>query len=208
MWTEFVNSISDPEQRRFMPNYSEASDLPSIVAMLRENDATIPVTKERWLGIVNSVQSEVKVFQADVLRDIMKSLKGSKQQATDSLAPLKQKTDARDVTEDEDNDFGVLERASSLFRCDLPECRDLFGYSAIFGHRHFRHLKWVFVFRALQHLDEAGPVVKMILRALNLPEDTSLAAMEQLNSRFMCLCGHPKFQKPMTFDSLVCLVLF
>jgi hypothetical protein len=47
----------------------------------------------------------------------------------------------------------------------------------------------------------------MVLKALDLPDDTSLTAMEAMDGRLICLCGHPDFLKPLTFTSLVNLPL-
>lgn len=206
MWTEFLTSMPNQEQRRLMSLHSDACDLPAIAAMLYEDNATIPVTEERWLAIVDSVEFQVTMRQAGVWHDLRQCLKKPKKHW---LAAPEWKTETDDITgeeSDDDDDFTVLEKASSLFRCD--KCySNLFGHAAIFDHLHFRGKKWVDILPWLRH--EAGTelVVTTVLRALKLPEDTPLAAMEQLNGRLMCLCGHPDFQNPTTFGDLVCLVL-
>jgi hypothetical protein len=193
-----------------MLHHSDGCDLPTIAAMLYEDNATIPVTEERLLAVLDSVMSAVKLSHMDMKHALIKQLKNAKRFATHWLVPPEWKAEAEDITvkeTDDADDFNVLDKASSLFRCDTDDCKDLFGHTTIFDHCHFRSMKWVHILPRLQHEAEADPVVRMVLKALKLPEDTSLAAVEQLNGRLMCLCGHPDFRKPITFGLLVCSAL-
>jgi len=203
MWAKLLASIPDQEQRRLMPRHSDVYDLPAIAAMLYEDHATIPVTEERWLAVVDSVDSQVKMWQAEVRHDLLLLLKSAKNLPPHWFLTPALKPQAVDVTGDE-VDFSVIDKASSLFRCGTYGCKDLFGHAAIFDHRHFHNRKWVDILSRLQC--EAGTelVVAAVLKNLNLPEDTSLAAMEQLNGRLICLCGH---RNSTTFGELVCLIL-
>lgn len=64
MWAKLLASIPDQEQCRLMPRYSDVYDLTAIAAMLYEDHATIPVIEQRWLAVVDSVDSQVKMWQA------------------------------------------------------------------------------------------------------------------------------------------------
>ena len=199
--------MPDPMPRRLMPHHPEACDLPTIAAMLYEDNATVPVTEERWLTIANSVISDMKV---DIRPDLVKRLERAKTQAAHLLGPLQRKTEAESTKAEEGDHgdyFSVLDRASSLFRCDTYGCKELFGHAAIFNHHHFRNMRWVHILPRLQYEVAAEPVVYAVLKALRLPEDTPLAVVEQLNGQLVCLCGHPDFRKPLTFRSLVCSIL-
>lgn len=74
---------------------------------------------------------------------------------------------AVDITGDSyEDDFSILDRASSLFRYGAYGCKDLFGHAA----SHFRGRKWADTLSKLQC--EAGTelVVAAVLKNLNLPE--------------------------------------
>jgi hypothetical protein len=90
-----------------------------------------------------------------------------------------------------------------MFLCDTFNCKKPVGYPALFDHCHLNGLKWSNVLSAVGHDIDMKPTVLMLLKALELPDDMSLAAMEDMDGRLICLCGHPDFRKPLTFSSMV-----
>jgi hypothetical protein len=190
IWAEFLAAISDPAKRSLMPSHADACNLPVINTMLFEDKARIPVTEQRWLAIVDLILAQVEQFQANVKRALIKCLKTKSE-------------DWYWHDADENSDFAILEKPSSLFTCSMRVCNELIGYPAIFRHAHMWDLMWSHVAARLYHEPRIEHTVNMVLQLLQLPGDTSLAAMEGLDGRLVCLCGHPKFRKTMAFGSLV-----
>lgn len=191
MRAEYLAAISDPTKRSLMPIYADAYNLPLIKTMLFEDKAQIPVTEQRWLAIVDLIPAQVEEFQANVKHDLIECLK------------MKSAGWRPAVDTDENVDFAVLDKPSSLFTCRSSRCYELIGYPAIFRHIHMRDLIWPHIRGGLYHEPEIEHTVNRVLKLLQLPGDTSLAAMERFDGCLVCLCGHPKFRKTMTFTSLV-----
>lgn len=193
-WTALVAAIPDPVERSLMPNSVDACNMPPIKAMLSEGNAQIPISKERWLAIIGLIPSEVEKFQAEVKRTLADHLKTKGPQIY-----------VREIQEDasDDCDLSVLAKATTLFTCQYDRCNEPIGYPGIFSHIHLNGLTWSRIIDLLLYEDAVEPTVEMVLKVLGLPEDTSLAAMEELDGRLMCLCGHPRFREPMSFKSLV-----
>jgi hypothetical protein len=140
MWMEFVDAVSDPNKRDFMPHHIDACEMPAIASMLYEDGAQIPVTQERWLAITLSVPHQVEDFQNKVKRDLLNLLKNPSQPSTHWYLPL-----AKEVIQDQpahnagdDDDFSILDAASSLFVCG--HCKEPVGYPDLFDHRHLNGL--------------------------------------------------------------------
>jgi len=55
IWDELVDAMPDAKERCLMPNINDAWVLSTVANMLAEDDAQIPVTKERFLGRLDSV---------------------------------------------------------------------------------------------------------------------------------------------------------
>ena len=199
---EFVNAVSDPKKRDIMPHYIDACEMPTIASMLYEDDAQIPVTQERWLAITHSVPHQVEEFQNKIKCDLLNLLEKPRQHWY--LPPAKKVIQDQQAQNTSDNDdFNILEAASSLFVCDQYGCKKPVGYRVLFDHSHLNGLKWSSVIASIQHEAAIKPTVMMVLKALDLPDDTSLTAMEAMDGRLTCLCGHPDFLNPLTFTSLV-----
>jgi hypothetical protein len=176
-----------------MPIHVDAYDLPIVKAMLNEDEARFPVTEQRWLAIVDLIPVQVGEFQANVKHALIRCLRSTSRHW---------RWDA-DENPDFAPDLAILEKPSSLFTCTNYGCQELIGYPAIFTHIHMRNLMWSQVAGRLYHETEVKHTVNMVLEILRLPGDTSLTAMEELDGRLVCLCGHPNFRKSMTFKSLV-----
>jgi hypothetical protein len=197
IWTEFVEGTPDTQDRWLMPNFEDACDLPTIEDMLMDDDVQIPVTKEIFLAKLDSILSDVAHFQKTVKRDLVKLLMPNKY-VSDTSNPI-----AGDV--DGDVDFTILDDASSLFSCPTWRCNKLIGFPAIFAHEHVQKVEshWHVVQHAMKPDSTVGPTVSEVLKIFGIPKGTHVAALEELNGRCVCLCGHPEFRAPMDFGSLV-----
>jgi hypothetical protein len=103
-------------------------------------------------------------------------------------------------------DISILDRASTLFTCcDSWGCKTLLPYPDIFEHEHVKELATLSPY-TLCFLQPEAPVMSMailLLKCLGLSEDTPSMALVELKGRFVCLCGHPRYLKPMDFGTLV-----
>lgn len=197
LWAEFLAAISDPVKRDLMPTHADACDFPVINAMLYEDKAQIPVTEERWSAVVSLIPAWVKEFQANVKNDLIKCLKIKTRE-------WRQCTPESTNDADENSDFNaIVDKPSSLFTCNLRNSEELIGYSTILRHMHMHNLTWSYVSVRIYHEPQIEHTVNMVLKLLRLPGDTTLSAMEKLDERLVCLCGHPEFRINMTFGSLV-----
>lgn len=197
LWDKYLadkDKEKNENERPFMPHFDDICDLPAIATMLSENDATIPVTEERWLSVAESILSQLSDFRLQVQRDLTEKLK----------VPSHPNGYAEDLS--------IVSFATSMLKCS--RCDAGLTYPTMFEHYHFRKIhfpsnlavRWSRM-QAMLILDyELQSTAKLVLNDLALPDDTPHAALESLSRRFICLCGHPDFQKPMSFASLVSFI--
>lgn len=199
IWNEMVTSITDSQERMLMPHHDDACELPSVAAMLLEDDARIPVTEERWLAIVHTIPSQVADFQDKVKRDFVRRLK--------AVPKMNQwysnQVDSKSDDNVEDGDFSILEKASSFLKCNNYECEERLTYPACLTHSHISDYKWSIALSRLRRDEPTESTFKLLLDHLKLPEDASHAEVEALNGRLVCLCGNPKIRNPMSFWEMV-----
>jgi hypothetical protein len=183
--------MPDTQEKSPMPRLVDVYHLLTIEDMIAEDDAQISVTKERFLARPEAIHSDIAEFQRTVRRDFVKLLTP----ATDVLGAV---GDA-----DQDMDFDLLQRASSLFRCPYA-CRSLLPFSALFTHNHVKNSSYSW--SQLKHRVRPNMVTQTVLAVLNIfgvPENATVTALGGLDGKCVCLCGHPDFRTPMTFSSLV-----
>jgi hypothetical protein len=208
-WDEFVVSRSWGSQPWSLPRFVDACELPSINRMLAEDESRVPVTAERWQAVVGSVPDDLNRFADQVMRDIIKLLKI----ATSDTNTIKAEAAAEEAHEDMDP--SIFKKASSLLSCGVTGCQNLHTFPEILEEEHvtpYRYLdfpdrKWSDLLSRLKHEPEVFRCASLILKTLEWPEDTHLAALDECNIKLICLCGNPKFQQPMDFRSLVSLGL-
>jgi len=208
-WDEFVHSHSwGGAQPWALPRFVDACDLPAIDKMLADDESKIPVTVERWQAVVGSVPDDINRFAHQVMRDIIRLLKVAELETNCVKADVPTAVDAY-----EDMDPTIFDRASSLLSCGVTDCQNLFTFPTILEEEHvtpyryfnFYDRKWSHLLSRLQHEPEVFHCVSLVLKTLRLPKDTPLAAFDEFDRKLVCLCGNPKFQKPMDFRSLVSL---
>ncbi|KZP22842.1 hypothetical protein FIBSPDRAFT_952413 [Athelia psychrophila] len=54
---------------------------------------------------------------------------------------------------------------------------------------------------------DTGPVVQIILKALQLPEESTFEELRAFDGKLVCLCGHPSHRQPKNFVALVSHIL-
>jgi len=179
-----------------MPTFFDACELPTIAAMLLDNDAHTTITEERFLTQKEVILTDIIGYQIKIKRELVKRFLSQKAVGMD-----KQSTTAS--IENEEMDLSILDRATTLFGCWF--CKTLLPYPDIFEHHHvkeFTAFSPAILFR-LQPRANVEPTAVLLLNALGLPEDTSVAALDDVNGQLICNCGHPAFRKPIDFGTLV-----
>lgn len=122
-WKEYLASILDKTRYRVIALCQDVCDMPVISEMLLENDATIPVTMERWLSVADSVPSILADFQTKFQNDLVKRLHPSGEYTTSD-------------TGINERDLHILNLATSVFRCFC--CDACLSYPAGFEHEHIQ----------------------------------------------------------------------
>ncbi|KII91488.1 hypothetical protein PLICRDRAFT_509418 [Plicaturopsis crispa FD-325 SS-3] len=169
------------------PSLDDACAFATLHDTLFEEESTVPFTEDRWRSVLGPFSLEVKGFELKQKRDIVKLLQGP--DGTSSPAAT------------DDSDLKILDRASSLLRC--ARCLKLFGYPALLEHMgHCGQLSWCkHRFQPLE--SSVSETVSAFLKFLDLPDDTPHKLLAAMGSRFLCLCGNPKFCEAMDFNTLV-----
>jgi hypothetical protein len=174
--------------------------------MLAEDESAIQVTAERWQAVVGSVPDNLNEFANQVTRDVVRLLKVVNSDTNSADVDTAIVDDTPHVA-----DPSIFERASSLLSCGVSGCKNLLTFPAILQEEHvtpyhnfdFHDRKWSDLLSRLKHEPEVFRTVSVVLKTLELPDDTCLTAFDAFDRKFMCLCGNPQYQKPMDFQSLV-----
>lgn len=204
-WDKFVLSYSwDSEKPWALPRFVDACDLPVIDKMLAEDESSIQVTAERWLAVVASVPDEIKKFADRVTHDMVRLLNAVNSE-TNKYGPT--------TFNNEEVDLTIFERATSLLSCGRSDCKNLLTFPEILQEEHvtpyqnfnFQDRKWPDLLSRLRHSPEVFRTVSLVLKTLELPDDTPLALFDAWDRKFICLCGNPQFRSYMDFKSLVSL---
>lgn len=194
-WGAFATKMPSGLEKP-LPTFSDACNLPTVVGMLADNDAYTTVTEERFLSREDAIISDIAEYQTNIKRELVKLL--VERRMID--------VDTQDGSNTEEVNLSVLDRATTLFKCcRIFDCRTLLPYPDIFEHAHVKELT-TFSGR-IWNLQPAGLDIKstivVLLKALGLPEYAPATAIDDLNGRLVCLCGHPRYRKPMDFGALV-----
>jgi hypothetical protein len=191
LWNVTLASIP-ADQQGTMPTYADVVKLPTVVAMIEEADAQLPVTKERWNTFRDAVMLEVEQCRRGIQRNLVALLRPGNDTTEDNV-------DTRPNDSGENNDLQILSKPSSLFTCF---CRKLLGYSTLMDHAR-SHARCTPLLDML-HCESLVPaVVSQVMNVICLPDCTTLRDLEKLGEKFICACGHPAFRKPVTFIDLV-----
>jgi len=199
-WASFIADIRTSQAREVMPTFIDACELPTIAAMVVDNDAHTTITEGSFLAQKEAILADIIEYRVKIKRELVKCF-----QSQGTLSTDKQNTTAG--IESEEMDFSILDRATTMFGCSgfWHSCKTLLPYPDIFEHQHVKELVTFSptTLLRLQPGANVGPTAGLLLNALGLPEDTSVAALDDVNGRLICNCGHPDFRKPMDFGALV-----
>jgi hypothetical protein len=196
IWYAFLAEVD----RTTMPAFLDTVRLPSVAAMLDEDSAQVTVTQERWEAIKESCLLDVDGHRLKIIRDLQTMMKKAKE-AKDS-----DKSDVDDDMKphcDEQHELDVASDPTALFNCCYNYCKQLNSYPALLHHSYADHNDLDWSKGRYRYDDRIPSVVSMVLRAVGLPQTTTRADLDKLDGRFVCLCGHPKYRKPLTFVKLV-----
>lgn len=89
-------------------------------------------------------------------------------------------------------DPNMLGHAATIFRYFKRECEDMLpGLEGLLGHPHFKDMCWTDICGRV-----SGDLMQMILKALQLPDESTFEALHAFDGKLVCLCGHPGHRQP------------
>lgn len=170
---------------------------PLVQTLLSENNYQIPVTPDRF----SSIQDELVMWVDRELAPIYSAMANSFRSTHQvSLSPSISGVSDREL----------LEKVVTMFGC--VSCKGVYDYKA--HSKHGKECPKAIRARSLGP-QCSKPVGKhaiilavRLLQLLGLPEDSTRALVEQTfcETKFVCLCGNPRFRKQVGFFALVRLV--
>jgi len=167
---------------------------PQVQKLLSEGDYQTPVTPERF----SSIHDELVIWADRELAPTYSAM-------ADSFRSMHQGLLSPETSGVPDREF--LEKVVTMFGC--KSCKAVHDYK-----KHVKHRKECLkAVRARSFVSQgSGPVGEhavmlalRVLQLLGLPEDSTRALVEQTfcETKFVCLCGNPKFRKQVGFFELV-----
>ena len=167
---------------------------PQVQELLSEGGYKIPVTPERFSSIHDQL-----VLWAD------RELAPTYSAMANSFRSVHEGVPSPGASGVSDREF--LEKVVTMFRC--KSCKAVYDYKAYTKHERecpktVRTL--IFGPRGSEPSEKYAVVLALrLLQLLGLPEDSTRALVEQTfgETKFVCLCGNPKFRKQVGFFELV-----
>jgi len=173
LWESLVVNILSVQEMKLMPTFHDACKFATIVEMLADDDAHTTVTDHRILEQKEAILADIAQYQTKIKRELVRLYVS--QPTIGGTANL----DTTSIGETEDVDFSILDRATTLFKCDSSwQCTALLPYPTIFEHVHVKKFRDS-SFTMLNHLKPevmARPTAILLLKDLGLPEDTPAIA--------------------------------
>jgi hypothetical protein len=168
---------------------------PAFQEMVEEEDATLPVTQERWNAIKDKAEIQLRQLTGKIYRDVLKRTKEGSLPFSYGLYMGNPFASPSWSEDREDEDTSAIKFASTVVKC--AGC-----HKVLFGARAIHHtyecnsncLQWLSIRRSVK-------VAQAVLRAVGMEEDAPVEDVESLE--FNCTCGHPDFKLPMSFEKLV-----
>ena len=195
-YCDFLGRLN-PLDRATMPHWPEARTLPSIAGVLSRHQQDISTTPGRpfWDSLFKTAQSETTLYSTAVKKALVRLLKYASPNPFSSSA----------------NMDDILNHARSVFQCknDLcghPSARS-FNYPDILSHITQSSLQFSWSRDWVECDPGVMKIIFLMLKNLNLPVDTSRSAIQDLDGKLICLCGHPDHLKPTSFHKLVSTLL-
>lgn len=193
LWISFMQLQSDEwneEERALNPKLNDIYELPSVSALLSENEACNQVTEDVFILKAHLILAERAELMIKIKRDLAKML-------TPSVPPSE---------DDSAVDLGILDHATSLFPCSrLYSCKQLLPYPAILLHEHSleEESRWELFKPRIQPKLDLQPTIRKVLDILCISKDGPAAAVKELDGRCVCFCGHPNQGVRVDFGTLV-----
>ena len=170
---------------------------PQVQKLLSEDDYRTPITRERF----SPIRDELVLWANRELAPTYSTMANSFRSVHWSLL-------SPDISGASDREF--LEMVITMFGCKA--CKTVYDYKS-----HAKHSKECSKAIRARSFGSggSGPVEKHavvltlhLLKLVGLPEDSTRALVERTlgETKFVCLCGNPKFRKQVGFFELVCPV--
>ncbi|KDQ57924.1 hypothetical protein JAAARDRAFT_57740 [Jaapia argillacea MUCL 33604] len=193
-----VNNYSTYLDRILMPRVFDASKLPSVITLIEEDEATIPVTQERLESILEDFSREAEEHKQAIKEDLLRVLGKSNFPTDGSLK------ESRDISPSADDADSLFLLPSSFFSCQnrlqhSTSCHHLRRYPEILDEVHVRERAWAT--SPVKYDHQTGKVAQYVLQALGLKADITQTELDALDGRFFCLCGKPGL-RPMDFGDI------
>ncbi|KAF7986740.1 hypothetical protein HWV62_20306 [Athelia sp. TMB] len=200
IWEKHLMEMGEQDRPNIMPHYLDVAEFAPIKNVLYENEAREPFTQSRWDTVIECLPTEIDTFRTKVIYTLTKRLEADKPNGLGwEKTFVLQSPDLEEAA-----DHVVLERASTLFRCFHYACREtLPGITGILEHEHLNKSAWNHICGKLGGIPHSKAAVQMILKTLQLPENSTFEAVCAYDGNLVCLCGHPQHREPKTFLELV-----
>ncbi|KZT29042.1 hypothetical protein NEOLEDRAFT_694464 [Neolentinus lepideus HHB14362 ss-1] len=211
LYRRFLASI-DPGTAAMMPALNDVYWLPSMRALLWEDDAT--VTEEQWMSIRNQFLEDAKKHEQHI-RDLYLSLAkvntGTRYKSRADNQYTIQRREGRGDYE------SFLSSLRAIFVCGEKNCHGLLRFPDNRLHYHTRDgvpmpRLSCFLDIGLDHGlkqdsftydEEIVDIALHVLEILGLPKDSPQTVLDSLRGRLECLCGKARVSQPMSFGLLV-----
>lgn len=183
LWESLLGSTESQQNRVLIPNLPDAVELPAVQAMLCEDGGRLPITAERWESVAEIVLNEAAEFTNRVKDDcliLMKSIELDEWCSSDEL------------------DWTLLDTPAALFTYK----GNLYSFAALF-QCFTRSRRWSSIVPHISYNPLVSRVTNLVIKALDLPGDTTVDSLKVFDGRLMCLCGNPALGAPMNFSCLV-----
>ncbi|THH02637.1 hypothetical protein EW026_g188 [Hermanssonia centrifuga] len=167
------------DDKLLLPNIWELVILPEVKALMSEEEATIEVTRERFMGVVSQA---VDTFNLEERARLVKMLQEPALRIPD-YNPYEGRGKDTTTPMDAEGDVEKLNHATSIFSCSRRKFHPDAPRRPVVG--------------VLENIVDTASVV---LKMLGLSSHT---AHTEVPKKVVCLCGRPDFQQPAEFLELV-----
>jgi ribosomal protein L31E len=206
----FVAEHFSGEQHPFAPSHLDIDLFKSITWLSNEHYASIPLTKERFKSVENTLRCELDCFRIAVKQNLTSMLLNyswafvtnpNVDLASSYMHGLEYYTEAYCDS--------ILDRASALFRCRRCPRGLLFRFDELLQHHHRFEYQWSVFLRICVATDPFA-FGQLILQECGLPEEISAKTIDTYfsNSFGLSCAGDQSFSLVMAekthFGSLVC----
>jgi hypothetical protein len=174
------------QQAIWLPSTEEIIRSNWFVNTLEDADAETKITPDWWHDVADTILDQMDEWEEKVKMSLVQTF-------------LRVNIPSRNADEDEDSDeaggedeetdihLHILERATSLFTCSCTPTP--LPYRQFLTHACIRSWEWEYTESACAKLRIGQDVARALLQRFGLSPDSTLAELQGLGRRFVCMCG-------------------